>query len=74
MKCQPYLANEALFVCKKICTSMWHKLSAYKQFLLSTTDLAQFEGAESNIISQLIVAAENVENLCRMDPAWNAWI
>ena len=37
-------------------------------------DLAQFEGAESNIISQLIAAAENVENLCRMDPAWNAWI
>ena len=38
------------------------------------TDLSQFEGAEANIISQLISAAENVENLCRMDPAWNAWI
>ena len=42
--------------------------------IFSYTDLAQFEGAESNIISQLISAAENVENLCRMDPAWNAWI
>lgn len=37
-------------------------------------NLAQFEGAESNIISQLISAAENIENLCRMDPAWNPWI
>jgi len=41
--------------------------------LFVTTDLAQFDGAESNI-TLLISAAENVENLCRMDPAWNAWM
>lgn len=36
-------------------------------------DLAEFEDAESKV-TLLISAASNVENLCRMDPAWNPWL
>jgi len=36
-------------------------------------DLAQFEGGESKVTT-LISAAANLENICRMDPAWNPWI
>eukprot|EP00731_Ephydatia_muelleri_P009310 Em0004g1648a len=36
-------------------------------------NLAEFEDAESKV-TLLISAASNVENLCRMDPAWNPWL
>ena len=66
-----FITTNMRLICVELCNCMSLQTLCN---ILSNTDLAQFEGAESNIISQLISAAENVENLCRMDPAWNAWI
>ena len=38
----------------------------------SHVDLAEFEKGKSQV-SLLIGAASNLDNLCRMDPAWNPW-
>ena len=49
-------------------STQWCK--AYKVF--SHVDLAEFEKGKSQV-SLLIGAASNLDNLCRMDPAWNPW-
>ena len=36
-------------------------------------DLATFEGADSRV-STLVAAANSLDNLCRMDPAWHPWL
>nr|XP_014353128.1 PREDICTED: transformation/transcription domain-associated protein [Latimeria chalumnae] len=36
-------------------------------------NLAQFEGGESKV-STLVAAANSLDNLCRMDPAWHPWL
>ncbi|KAK2145228.1 hypothetical protein LSH36_693g01115 [Paralvinella palmiformis] len=36
-------------------------------------NLATFDGAESRV-STLVAAANNHDNLCRMDPAWHPWL
>ncbi|KAL7869028.1 hypothetical protein AOLI_G00130160 [Acnodon oligacanthus] len=35
--------------------------------------LAQFEGGESKV-NTLVAAANSLDNLCRMDPAWHPWL
>ena len=37
------------------------------------SDLAEFEGGESKVTT-LISAAADIENISRMDPAWNPWL
>lgn len=36
-------------------------------------NLAQFEGGESKV-NTLVAAANSLDNLCRMDPAWHPWL
>lgn len=36
--------------------------------------IAHYENMESNKMSALILAAQNADNLCRMDPAWHPWL
>lgn len=36
--------------------------------------IAHFENMESNKMTALILAAQNADNLCRMDPAWHPWL
>lgn len=36
--------------------------------------IAYFENVESNKMSTLAQAAQNSDNLCRMDPAWHPWL
>lgn len=33
-----------------------------------------FENMENNKMSTLVQAAQNPDNLCRMDPAWHPWL
>jgi len=35
--------------------------------------LASMEGGESKV-STLVAAANSMDNLCRMDPAWHPWL
>lgn len=42
--------------------------------LISISDLAIFDNAESKVVSTLTAAAMSPENLCRMDPAYHPWI
>lgn len=36
-------------------------------------NLAQFDGGESKV-NTLVAAANSLDNLCRMDPAWHPWL
>lgn len=36
--------------------------------------IAHFENTETNKMSSLMQAAQNADNLCRMDPAWHPWL
>ena len=47
--------------------------SAVTSITTRLQNLAEFEDAESKV-TLLISAASSVENLCRMDPAWNPWL
>lgn len=42
-------------------------------FCSNFLDLAIFDNAESKI-SALVAAANSLDNLCRMDPAYHPWI
>jgi transformation/transcription domain-associated protein len=37
------------------------------------TSLSTFDGVESKV-GTLVAAANSVDNLCRMDPAWHPWL
>lgn len=41
--------------------------------LLKSTDMAMFEEGESKVTT-LVFAADSIDNLCRMDPAWYPWL
>ena len=56
--------------------SKLYKVADTKARLLLTSplpDLAEFEDGSSKV-SVLVSEAANIENICRMDPAWNPWM
>lgn len=36
--------------------------------------ISYFENVETNKMTGLVQAAQNPDNLCRMDPAWHPWL
>ncbi|ESN91105.1 hypothetical protein HELRODRAFT_194551 [Helobdella robusta] len=46
---------------------------AVQAITIRLQNLAAFEGADSKVTT-LVVAANSLDNLCRMDPAWHPWL
>nr|CAH7738958.1 unnamed protein product [Callosobruchus chinensis] len=56
-------AEQIINMVNKAVTSISNRLNS----------LAQFEGTDSKVAT-LVAAANNHDNLCRMDPAWHPWL
>ncbi|EDW01948.1 GH20167 [Drosophila grimshawi] len=48
--------------------------SAVDIILLRLNKISYFDNIEKKKVSALIQSATNVDNLCRMDPAWHPWL
>lgn len=47
---------------------------AVNSIMSRLNSISYFDNVESNKMSTLVQAAQNPDNLCRMDPAWHPWL
>lgn len=47
---------------------------AVNSIMSRLNSISYFDNVESNKMSTLVQAAQNPDNLCRMDPAWHPWV
>jgi len=48
--------------------------SAVDIIMMRFNKISYFDSIENKKISMLIQSATNIDNLCRMDPAWHPWL